>query len=57
MKELRCRDVGFDCEKVLRAESEEEILRQAAEHAANDHGVTEISEETARQVAAKVRTA
>lgn len=56
MKELRCRDVGFDCEQVLRAESEEEILRQAAEHAAKDHGVTEISEETARQVVGKVRT-
>lgn len=56
MKELRCRDVGFDCDKVLRAESEEEILRQAAEHATKDHGLTEITEETARQVAGKVRT-
>ncbi|HEU4800414.1 MAG TPA: DUF1059 domain-containing protein [Gemmatimonadales bacterium] len=56
MKELRCRDVGFDCEKVLRAESEEEILRQAAEHAGRDHGLTELTPETARQVASKIRT-
>ncbi len=56
MKELRCRDVGFDCDKVLRAESDDEILRQAAEHATKDHGLTEITEETARQVAGKVRT-
>lgn len=56
MKELRCRDVGFDCDKVLRAESEDEILRQAAEHATKDHGLREITEETARQVASKVRT-
>ena len=56
MKELRCRDVGFDCEKVLRAESEEEILRQAAEHAAKDHGLKEVAEETAAQIASKIGT-
>lgn len=56
MKELRCRDVGFDCDKVLRAESDDEILRQAAEHATKDHGLAEITDETARQVASKVRT-
>ena len=33
MKVIRCRDVGFDCEHKIRAETEEGILNQAAEHA------------------------
>ncbi len=52
MKVLRCRDVGFDCEGVMRAETEAEILRQAAEHAKTVHNLSEISE----QAVAKIRT-
>jgi len=37
-KVLRCRDVGMDCPKELRAETEEELLKLAAEHAEKDHG-------------------
>ncbi len=37
MKVLHCRELGFDCEAVVRAESEVEILRQAAEHAQAVH--------------------
>ncbi len=56
MKELRCRDVGFDCEGVIRGESEEEVMRQAAEHARQEHGLREVDEETARQIQSKIRT-
>jgi predicted small metal-binding protein len=49
MKVLKCRDAGFDCNQVIRAESENEILQQAAEHAKKVHGV-EITPEMARQV-------
>lgn len=52
MKVLRCRDVGFDCDSVMRAETEEEILRQAAEHAKTVHGLSQISE----QAIEKIRT-
>ncbi len=52
-KVLRCRDVGFDCDGVIRAETEEEILKKAAEHAQAVHNLKEISEE----VVEKVRTA
>jgi predicted small metal-binding protein len=31
-KVIRCRDVGFDCEAVIRAGTEEEALAQAAAH-------------------------
>ena len=49
MKVVRCRDVGFDCEGVVRAESEEEVLRQVAEHARAAHNV-EVTPELAAQV-------
>ena len=52
-KVLRCRDVGMDCDFVARGETEEEILKQAAEHAGATHGLTEMSDE----VLAKVRAA
>jgi len=39
-KVLRCRDVGMDCPKEMRAETEEELLQLAAEHAEKDHGIS-----------------
>jgi predicted small metal-binding protein len=36
---LRCRDLGTNCPKEVRAESEEELLKLAAEHAEKDHGI------------------
>ncbi|WP_019989724.1 DUF1059 domain-containing protein [Rudanella lutea] len=40
MKTLKCRDVGFDCDAQVRAETEEDVLTQAAQHAQAAHGVT-----------------
>jgi predicted small metal-binding protein len=54
MKTLRCRDVGFDCDKEIRAENEDEILQQAAVHAKNDHGI-DVTPEIANQVKSKIR--
>ncbi len=56
MKELHCRDVGFDCEGVIRGESEDEVMRQAAEHARQEHGLDKVDEETAREIRSKIRT-
>lgn len=50
-KLVRCRDVGFDCDGVVRAETEEEILKQVAAHARSVHNLNTVSEE----VVAKVR--
>jgi len=55
MKTLLCRDVGFDCEKEIRAESEEEVMRQVAAHAKNDHNV-DVTPEIANQVRSLIRT-
>jgi predicted small metal-binding protein len=39
-KVLRCRDLGTGCPAEIRAESEEELLKLAAEHAEKDHGIS-----------------
>jgi predicted small metal-binding protein len=49
MKVLHCRDAGFDCPHEIRAESEGEVLQQAAEHARTVHHV-EVTPELAAQV-------
>ncbi|GEO05151.1 hypothetical protein AAE02nite_28150 [Adhaeribacter aerolatus] len=54
MKVLKCREVGFDCNAVIRAENENEILQQAAQHARNVHGV-EVTPEMAQQVKTLIR--
>lgn len=38
-KILRCRDLGMDCPKEVRADTEEALLKLAAEHAEKDHGI------------------
>ena len=54
MKSLRCRDIGFDCKHEIRAEDENEILQQAAEHAQTVHNVT-VTPEMAEQVKKLIR--
>ena len=39
-KVLRCRDLGMDCPKEVRAETQEELLKLAAAHAEKDHGIS-----------------
>ncbi len=55
MKTLHCKDAGFDCPEVMRAETEEELLRQAAEHAQSVHGLNEISREAVEKIRALIR--
>lgn len=54
-KELHCGDVVTGCKHVISAETEEELMRRAAKHAAEAHGIEEIDEETAKQVQAAIR--
>lgn len=39
MKELSCRDAGFDCNYIIKAETHEEIFRKGEELARMDHGM------------------
>ncbi len=54
MKTLKCRDAGFDCNQVIRAENNNEILIQAAQHAKEVHHL-DITPEMARQVEALIK--
>lgn len=50
-KVVDCRDIGFDCDGVIRAETEEEVLKLVAEQANDAHNLATVAEE----VVAKVR--
>ena len=54
-KEVRCADAGMDCDFVARAESTEELMEQVAAHAAEAHGMTEVSDEMAAKVQSLIR--
>jgi len=54
-KVLRCSDVGFECEGVIRAETEEEVMQQAAEHAKTVHDVQELTDEIVQKVKAAIQ--
>jgi predicted small metal-binding protein len=49
-KVVHCRDVGFDCEGVVRAETEEEVLAQVAAHAKAVHNLETVSKEVVEKV-------
>jgi predicted small metal-binding protein len=57
MWELRCGDVVPGCDGVVQAETREEVMAQAADHAAAAHGLTTIDEDTERALAGAVHQA
>jgi len=54
-KMLRCRDIGVDCDGVIRAETEEELMRKVAEHAKTVHGMSQISPDMGAKVKAAIK--
>jgi predicted small metal-binding protein len=54
MKSLRCADLGFDCKAGVKANTDEEILAQAAKHAQEVHGVA-VTPEMANQIKTKIK--
>jgi predicted small metal-binding protein len=51
-KVVHCRDLGFDCDGVVRAETEEAALQQVAEHARTVHGMDEVPDAVVTQARA-----
>ncbi len=47
---LRGKEVGMDCDFEVHAETEEEILKKAAEHAKTKHNMKEVPEEIVEKV-------
>jgi predicted small metal-binding protein len=54
MKELKCRDAGFDCEGVIQGATEDDVLAQAGPHAKQAHGV-DVTPEMAGRIRTLVR--
>ena len=44
-KSISCRDAGTECDFVACADTEEEALQKAADHARTDHNMSEIPKE------------
>lgn len=55
-KELRCRDVGADCDYVIRGKTEDEIFKKAAEHVKTVHSMKEIPRELMEKARAAIRS-
>ena len=49
-KVIRCRDVGFDCDGVIKAKTEDEALKLAAEHAQKEHGLKDVTPEVVEKI-------
>jgi predicted small metal-binding protein len=49
-RELRCADLGMQCDWSVKASTDEEVLRKAAEHAAKTHHMAKIEEPMLSQV-------
>lgn len=56
-KILRCGELFPGCSVEAHGETEEEILKQAAEHARRDHGLGQIDAGTLAKVKAAIRPA
>jgi predicted small metal-binding protein len=44
------------CQHVVRGATEEDVLHQAAKHAAEAHGIKEVTPDLAAKVKSKIRT-
>jgi predicted small metal-binding protein len=54
-KVLRCGDMMPGCDFVARAESEDELMQKAAQHAREAHGMQTIPAELVLQIKSKIR--
>ncbi len=54
MKEFSCGAVVPGCVATFEADSEDEILRQVAEHAERDHGMASVPPEVVDRVRANI---
>ena len=55
-KEITCDDLIKGCAFTATGETEDDLLKQVAEHAVAVHGVKEVTPELAAQVKAAIRT-
>lgn len=58
MKTVICREAGFDCDHVVKGETEEEFIKNGAEHAMKVHGMKEedMTPEMKQKIKALIRS-
>ena len=54
-KVLRCSDLMHGCDYVARAETEDELMQKAAQHAREKHGMQTVPPEVAEKIKSKIR--
>ena len=54
-KTVACRDVGFDCDGVVKGETEEATLAAVAQRAKAVHGLDEVTPDVAAKVKSVMR--
>ncbi|GKS61186.1 hypothetical protein YTPLAS21_06440 [Candidatus Nitrosocosmicus sp.] len=54
MKTINCREAGFDCDLIVKGETEEEVLKNGMEHAKKDHNMKE--EDMTSELKEKIRS-
>ncbi|MFW2368785.1 MAG: DUF1059 domain-containing protein [Desulforhopalus sp.] len=52
---VHCRDVGFDCDGIVKAENEEDLLQQVTEHAQTTHGLEKVTDDIVAKVKSVIR--
>ena len=54
-KYIECKDLFPGCNFKAEADSDAELLKKVAEHAASSHGITEVTEDIASKVKGCIR--
>ena len=55
MKTINCRDAGIQCDFVARGQTNEEVMRVAAEHRRQKHGMQNITPELQQKMKSLIR--
>jgi predicted small metal-binding protein len=58
MKTITCREAGFECDYIVKGETEEEVMKNGAEHVIKDHHMRteDITPEFKEKVRALIRS-
>ena len=54
-RQFSCRDLGVDCDFMVRAETEEEVLKHSYDHGCRIHGECDASPGVERKVKAVIK--
>jgi predicted small metal-binding protein len=55
-KQLSCREVGADCDFLVRSENEDEVISLASEHACRSHNICEITPELKAKMQSSIKS-